>query len=60
MRAPTLKIEHARYVVTLDGERRIIQDGSILVEGPRISRVGKAAELADARPTARSTPATSW
>ena len=48
MRAPTLKIEHARYVVTLDGERRIIQDGSILVEGPRISRVGKAAELADA------------
>jgi cytosine/adenosine deaminase-related metal-dependent hydrolase len=48
MRAQTLKIEHARYVVTLDGERRIIQDGSILVEGQRISRVGKAAELADA------------
>ena len=48
MRAPTLKIEHARYVVTLDGARRIIQDGSILVEGARISRVGKAAELADA------------
>jgi len=48
MRAPTLKIEHACYVVTLDGERRIIQDGSILVEGQRISRVGKAAELADA------------
>ena len=33
MRDQTLKIEHARYVVTLDGERRIIQDGSILVEG---------------------------
>ena len=48
MRAQTLKIEHARYVVTLDGERRIIQDGSILVEGPRITRVGKAAELAEA------------
>ena len=48
MRAQTLKIEHARYVVTLDGERRIIQDGSILVEGQRIGRVGKAAELADA------------
>jgi cytosine/adenosine deaminase-related metal-dependent hydrolase len=48
MRAQTLKIEHACYVVTLDGERRIIQDGSILVEGQRIGRVGKAAELADA------------
>jgi 5-methylthioadenosine/S-adenosylhomocysteine deaminase len=48
MRSQTLKIEHARYVVTLDGGRRIIQDGSILVDGPRISRVGKAAELAGA------------
>ena len=46
MQAQTLKIEHARYVLTLDGERRIIQDGSILIEGQRISRVGKAAELA--------------
>jgi 5-methylthioadenosine/S-adenosylhomocysteine deaminase len=58
MRNPTLKIEHARYVLTLDRTRRIIQDGSILVEGDRISRVAKAAELAavpadrvlDARP----------
>lgn len=48
MRSRTLKIEHACYVVTLDGARRIIQDGSILIEGSRISRVGKAAELADA------------
>jgi cytosine/adenosine deaminase-related metal-dependent hydrolase len=48
MRTRTLKIEHARYVVTLDGARRIIQDGSILIEGARISRVGKAAELAEA------------
>ena len=48
MRAQTLKIDHARYVVTLDGERRIIHDGSILVEGQRIRRVGKAAELAGA------------
>src|SRR5262245_33267238 len=45
MPSQTLKIEHARYVLTLDGERRIIQDGSILVEGPSITRVGKAAEL---------------
>ena len=36
-------------VLTLDRERRIIRDGAILVEGGRISRVGKAAELADAR-----------
>jgi cytosine/adenosine deaminase-related metal-dependent hydrolase len=45
MPSPTLKIEHARYVVTLDDARRIISDGSILVEGPWIRRVGKAAEL---------------
>ena len=42
----TLKIDHARYVITVDGSRRIIQDGSIVVEGTRITRVGKAAELA--------------
>jgi cytosine/adenosine deaminase-related metal-dependent hydrolase len=49
MPTPSLKIEHARYVVTVDPERRIIQDGSILVEDGRIRRVGKAAELASAR-----------
>ena len=47
MPAATLKIEGARFVVTVDPERRIITDGSILVEGQRITRVGKAAELAD-------------
>src|SRR5688500_14828233 len=47
MPATTLKIEHARFALTLDAERRIIQDASILVEGQRITRVGKAAELAD-------------
>jgi len=41
----SLKIDHARYVLTVDGQRRIIQDGSIVVENGRISRVGKAAEL---------------
>jgi 5-methylthioadenosine/S-adenosylhomocysteine deaminase len=44
----TLKIEHARYILTVDGPRRIIQDGSVLIEGRRISRVGKAADLAGA------------
>jgi cytosine/adenosine deaminase-related metal-dependent hydrolase len=45
----TLKIDHARYVMTLDRERRIIQDGAVLIEGHRIRQVGKAAELAAAR-----------
>ena len=43
----SLKIEGARYVITMDGERRIIADGTVLVEGPRITQVGKSAELAD-------------
>jgi cytosine/adenosine deaminase-related metal-dependent hydrolase len=42
----SLKIEHARYLLTVDAQRRIVQDGSILVDGNRITRVGKAAELA--------------
>lgn len=49
MPSASLKIDHARYVVTLDSERRIIRDGAILVENGRIHRVGKAADLADAR-----------
>jgi cytosine/adenosine deaminase-related metal-dependent hydrolase len=48
MRRPALKIEGAQFIVTVDPERRIIRDGSILIEGQRIARVGKAAELADA------------
>ena len=43
---PTLKLEDARYVITVDEQRRIIQGGSILLEGSQITRVGKAAELA--------------
>jgi cytosine/adenosine deaminase-related metal-dependent hydrolase len=46
MPATTLKIEHARFALTLDPDRRIIQDASILIEGQRIARVGKAADLA--------------
>jgi 5-methylthioadenosine/S-adenosylhomocysteine deaminase len=49
MPSASLKIDHARYVVTLDSERRIIRDGAILVENGRIRRVGKAADLTDAR-----------
>ena len=45
----SLKIDHARYVLTLDPQRRIIQDGALLIENGRLTRVGKAAELATAR-----------
>ena len=40
-----LKIENARYLITMDGERRIIRDGAVVVDGTRIARVGKTADL---------------
>ncbi len=43
----TLKIQNARFILTVDTDRRIIQDGSILIQGNRIARVGKTEELAD-------------
>ena len=46
MKIPDLKIEGARYILTLDPERRIIRDGTIIVDGQRISQVGKKSELA--------------
>jgi 5-methylthioadenosine/S-adenosylhomocysteine deaminase len=49
MAAQSLKIDHILYLLTLDPQRRIIRDGAVLVEQGRISRVGKAAELQDAR-----------
>ena len=42
-----LKIAGAKFVLTMDPERRILRDGTVLVEGQHISAVGKAAELAD-------------
>jgi cytosine/adenosine deaminase-related metal-dependent hydrolase len=45
MANPTLKIDHARFILTLDPKRRIIRDGSIVIEGQRITQVGKAADL---------------
>ena len=47
MLTPSIKLEGARFLVTVDPQRRIIQDGSVLIEGQRIVRVGKSAELAD-------------
>ena len=46
MQEQTLKIEGARFILTLDPARRIIRDGSLLIRGRRITQVGKAAELA--------------
>ena len=39
----SLKIENARYIITMDPQRRIISDGSVIVSGSRIAQVGKAA-----------------
>ena len=41
MPQPSLKIDRARYVLTVDDRRRIIRDGSILIERGRIARVGR-------------------
>ncbi len=43
----SLKIENARYILTMDEERRIIRDGAVVIEDSRITQVGKAADLAD-------------
>jgi cytosine/adenosine deaminase-related metal-dependent hydrolase len=40
-----LKIEGARFILTVDPQRRIIQDGSILIEGQRLVSIDKAAAL---------------
>ena len=42
----SLKIENARYLITMDGDRRIIRDGTVVIEGSRIAQVGKSADLA--------------
>ena len=44
--SPSLKIDNARFLVTVDPQRRVIQDGSVVLEGQRITHVGKAADLA--------------
>ena len=43
----TVKIEGARFIITMDPERRIIRDGTVIVQGQRIVQVGKAADLAE-------------
>ena len=46
MAGSTLKLEGARFILTMDPQRRIIQNGSVLIEGQNITRIGKASELA--------------
>lgn len=46
MAGPTLKIDGAKFILTVDPQRRIIRDGSILIDGQEIVRLGKASELA--------------
>jgi cytosine/adenosine deaminase-related metal-dependent hydrolase len=46
MAESTIKIENARYAITVDAKRRIIRDASILVRDDEIAAVGPAAELA--------------
>jgi 5-methylthioadenosine/S-adenosylhomocysteine deaminase len=48
MAAGSLKIENARFILTVDRRRRILTEGAILVEDGRITRVGKSADFADA------------
>lgn len=43
----SLKIDNARFIITVDPQRRIIRDGSILIEGQRIARIDKADALRD-------------
>jgi 5-methylthioadenosine/S-adenosylhomocysteine deaminase len=44
-RSGSLKFEGARYAVTVDAGRRVIADGSVVIEGNRITHVGNAADL---------------
>jgi 5-methylthioadenosine/S-adenosylhomocysteine deaminase len=45
--AASLKIEGASYVITVGPDRRVIQDGTVIIDGQRITHVGKADELRD-------------
>jgi len=45
MPSPTLKIRGARFILTIDPERRILQDSSLLIEEQRIVQMDEALEL---------------
>lgn len=41
-----LKIENARFVLTLNAQRQVLEDASVVIDGQRIAQVRKAEELA--------------
>jgi 5-methylthioadenosine/S-adenosylhomocysteine deaminase len=41
----SLKVENARFVLTLNAQRHVLEHASVLVEGQRIARVGTAQAL---------------
>ncbi len=47
MTLPSIKVEHALYALTMDADRRILTDASVLIEGDTITRVGKSSDLED-------------
>jgi 5-methylthioadenosine/S-adenosylhomocysteine deaminase len=47
MAEPTLKIDSAAFVITVDGRRRILRDATIIVDGQRITYVGRADAVRD-------------
>jgi len=44
----SLKVENARFILTVDGRRRILTDGAILVEDGRITCAAQTADMRDA------------
>lgn len=48
-----LRVDGADWLLTLDGERRILRDGAVAVAGGRIVAVGRTAEVAAAHPAPR-------
>ena len=45
----TIEIQGARFIITMDPQRRIIADGSLIIQGQRILQVGKKDELGAAQ-----------
>ena len=49
MTNPGIKIDKAQYVITVDDQRRIVQDGSVVIRDGQITHVGKADDLRHVR-----------